>query len=140
MVILLASDICRQIIKEQPLGLLQLLQSWSAKSDELMLSSITYAELIAGVLLTEQREKHMQLVQEFCERLDDIVPWDSGAVDCYTQIQMQAMANNVVLNMNDAMLAAHAVSLNAELLTLNPASFEGIKGLILKDFKADLSA
>jgi tRNA(fMet)-specific endonuclease VapC len=131
MVILLASDICRHIIKEQPLELLQQLQRWSANSDELMLSSITYAELIAGVLLTEEREKHMHLVQEFCERLDDIVPWDRGAVDCYTEIQMQAMANKAVLNMNDAMLAAHAISLGAELLTLNKGSFTSIKELSL---------
>lgn len=129
MLIMLASDVCRQIIKEQPLALLTQLQSWSVASEELMLSSITYAELIAGVLLTEQREKHMHLVQEFCERLDDIVPWDSVAVDCYTQIQMQAMAANEVLNMNDAMLAAHAISLEAELLTLNPKSFSNISRL-----------
>ncbi|MDC0598542.1 type II toxin-antitoxin system VapC family toxin [Gammaproteobacteria bacterium] len=132
MVILLASDVCRYIIKQQPKGLLQSLQGWSAQGDELMLSAITYAELIAGALLTENREKHIKLVQEFCERLDDIVSWDSGAVNCYTDIQMQAMAAGAVLNMNDAMLAAHAISLNAELLTLAKSSFAGMGSLELR--------
>lgn len=131
MVVLLASDICRLIIKQQPPKLLEELQVRSERGDEIMLSSITYAELIAGVLLTENTIKHMSLVEEFCERLDDIVPWGRGAVDCYTEIQMQAMATQSPVNMNDAMLAAHAISLSAQLLSVNKAAFDSIAKLEL---------
>ena len=134
---LLASDICRLIIKQQPTGLLKELQNRSVQSDEIMLSSITYAELIAGVLLTENKEKHLALVQAFCDRLDDIVPWGRGAVDCYTDIQMQAVANNLPVNMNDAMLAAHAISMDAELLCSNSKSFINIEGLNMNVWELD---
>lgn len=136
MLILLAPDLCRHIMKTQNVTILKFLEDSSANSDEIMLSSITYAELIAGVLQTKHKEKHMVLVQAFCDRLDDIVAWDRKAVDCYTQIQMWSRASNTRLNMNDAMLAAHALSLNAQLLCLNRKSFSSIEGLKVLEVSA----
>ena len=132
MLIMLSSDTCRYILRQQPTDLLSALQSWSSQADELVISAITYAELVAGALLTAEQQRHVQLVDEFCQRLDDIVPWDAGAVDAYTRIQLQAMENSRSLNMNDAMVAAHALSLDAMLLTLSKTSFTGIEGLNLQ--------
>lgn len=132
MIIMLASDICRLVIRQQPPALLSRLQGWSVDGDEVVISAITYAELIAGVLLTENQAAHMSLVEEFCERLEDVVPWNRAAVDAYTAIQQQAMREGHSLNMNDAMVAAHALSLEARLLTHNGKPFSGIAGLALE--------
>ena len=78
----------------------------------------------------------MNLVKAFCARLDAIVPWDESAVDQYTEIQMQALAKGTITNMNNAMLAAHVISLGARLLCINRKSFaeiEGVKLLELDD-------
>lgn len=133
MIIMLSADCCRLIMKEQPPVLLAQLQEWSENSDEVVISAITYAELVAGALLTSSQAEHMALVQEFCERLEDIVPWGRDAVDAYTQIQQEAMESGVTLNMNDAMVAAHAISLDATLLTLNPKQFETVNSLNVID-------
>jgi tRNA(fMet)-specific endonuclease VapC len=134
MVIMLASDLCRHILRRQPATLLSRLQGWSAEGHEVVVSAITYAELIAGVLLTEKQAAHMQLVEEFCDRLEDVVPWDRNAVDTYTAIQQQAMQAGQSLNMNDAMVAAHALSLGARLLVVNNRPFAGIAGLDLESW------
>jgi tRNA(fMet)-specific endonuclease VapC len=126
MIVILASDICRTILRQQPTALLSQLQHWSANSDEIVVSAITYAELVAAALLTAEKDRHMQLVEEFCERLDAVVPWDSGAVDAYTHLQRQLMLEQRILNMNDVMIAAHALSLQARLLTGSEKSFAGI--------------
>jgi tRNA(fMet)-specific endonuclease VapC len=131
MLILLGPDVCRQIMLTQDEAVLNLLESWSARSDEIMLSAVTYAELVAGALNTTEKAKHMNLVKSFCERLDAIVPWDENAVDKYTEIQMQAIAEGTITNMNNAMLAAHAICLDASLLCSNGKSFEDIGGLKL---------
>lgn len=136
MIIMLSSDLCRHILRKQPPELLSRLQAWSAGGEEIVISAITYAELVAGVLLTENRSAHMALVGEFCERLEDVVPWNREAVDSYTAIQMQAMRDGHALNMNDAMVAAHALSLQARLLTLNSKPFAGIAGLDLEMWTA----
>ena len=132
MIVMLASDICRCILRQQPPALLSELQKWSANSDEIVVSAITYAELVAAALLTSEKDRHMQLVDEFCERLDAVVPWDSGAVDAYTGLQRQLMLEHRTLNMNDVMIAAHALSLQARLLTVSEKSFAGITGLDLQ--------
>jgi tRNA(fMet)-specific endonuclease VapC len=132
MQIMLATDLCRFIMREHPEPLLANLQQWSSRSDEIIISSITYAELVAAAMLTRDQPRHMQLVKEFCERLDEIVAWDAGAVDAYSAIQIRAMQQGVNLNMNDAMLAAHALSLKARLLTLGSGNFVHIEGLDLQ--------
>ena len=135
MIIMLSSDICRLVIRQQPAPLLSRLQAWSVAGDEVVISAITYAELIAGVLLTENQSAHMALVEAFCERLEDVAPWNREAVDAYTAIQMQAMREGHSLNMNDAMVAAHALSLDATLLTLNGKPFSGIAGLAVETWE-----
>lgn len=136
MIRMLASDICRTLLRQQPPALLSRLQDWSAVGDEVVVSAITYAELIAGVLLTQDQGRHMRLVEAFCERLEDVVPWDRHAVDAYTAIQQRAMGAGHALNMNDAMVAAHAMSLEASLLTLNSKPFAAIDGLTVETWSA----
>ncbi|MES2624185.1 MAG: type II toxin-antitoxin system VapC family toxin [Pseudomonadota bacterium] len=132
MIIMLASDICRTILREQPPTLLSRLQQWSAASDEIVISAITYAELVAAALLTNEQERHMRLVEEFCARLDAIVPWDSAAVDAYTGLQRHLMGEQRVLNMNDVMIAAHSISLDAELLSNSDRGFSDLPQLKLQ--------
>ena len=137
MIIMLSADSCRLIMKEQPPPLLTQLQEWSENSDEVVISAITYAELIAGALLTSSQAEHMTLVQEFCERLEDIVPWGRDAVDAYTSIQQAAMEKGHTLNMNDAMVAAHALSLDATLYNTNARQFSNIPGLTQLVYDSD---
>ena len=132
MIVMLSSDLCRLIIREQPAELLSKLQHWSVNGGEVVISAITYAELIAGAILTQSQDSHISLVEAFCERLEDVMPWNRDAVDSYTTIQLQAMRNGQPLNMNDAMVAAHALSLNARLLTHNKKPFTAIETLDLE--------
>jgi tRNA(fMet)-specific endonuclease VapC len=74
----------------------------------------------------------MHLVEEFCARLDAIVAWDSAAVDAYTRLQRQLMGEQRVLNMNDVMIAAHAIILDATLLSSNERGFAGLTPLNLR--------
>ncbi len=132
MIVMLASDLCRTVLRQQPKPLLSQLQRWSAGSDEIVVSAITYAELVAAALLTADKDRHMRLIDAFCARLDAVAPWDSSAVTAYTQVQRQLMQEQRTLNMNDVMIAAHALSLEARLLTGNVKSFAGITGLDLQ--------
>jgi tRNA(fMet)-specific endonuclease VapC len=70
--------------------------------------------------------------KKFCARLDAVVPWDSAAVDAYTRLQRQLTGEQRVLNMNDVMIAAHAISLAATLLSSNERGFAGLTPLNLQ--------
>src|SRR5690606_29900806 len=105
------------LMRQQPVTLLQQLQEWTVGNREIVVSAITYAELIAASLLTSDQQRHMDLVEAFCARLDAIVPWDAGAVHRYTTLQRSIMREQRSHNMNDVMIAAHAQSLGAMLLS-----------------------
>ena len=137
MMLMLASDICRHILTQQPPALLARLQQHSGGGDEVVISAITYAELVAAAMLSDDQERHMQLVREFCQRLDEVLPWDAAAVDAYSQIQIQAMQGAYTLNMNDAMQAAHALSAEACLLCLSDASYARIERLDIELLNLD---
>lgn len=98
----------------------------------MVVSAISYAELVAAALLTAERDRHTQLVSEFCARLDGIVPWDSGAVESYTQLQYGLLQQQRTLNMNDVMIAAHAICLQATLLSCSERSFAELPQLDLQ--------
>lgn len=137
MIIMLASDICRLVLRQQPAPLLRTLQEWTVANREIVVSAVTYAELVAAGMLTTDQERHMKLVEAFCSRLDGIVPWDVGAVDCYTRLQKAMMAEQRTLNMNDVMIAAHAISLEARLLSGNARVFDSIEGLDFEFWDAE---
>jgi tRNA(fMet)-specific endonuclease VapC len=136
MTILLATDLCRTILRQQPVALLSRLQGWSAAGEAVVVSAISYAELVAAALLTAERDRHMRLVAEFSARLDAIVPWDSSAVETYTTLQYQLLQEHRTLNMNDVMIAAHAISLQARLFSGSARSFAAIAGLDLQLWNA----
>jgi tRNA(fMet)-specific endonuclease VapC len=71
----------------------------------------------------------MDLVEALCARLDGIVPWDAGAVHSYTALQRSIMREQRTHNMNDVMVAAHAMSLDAMLLSGNDKVFGSMPGL-----------
>jgi tRNA(fMet)-specific endonuclease VapC len=129
MIVMLASDICRLVMRQQPHNLLQQLQDWTVGNREIVVSAITYAELIAASLLTTDQQRHMDLVEALCARLDGIVPWDAGAVHSYTALQRSIMREQRTHNMNDVMVAAHAMSLDAMLLSGNDKVFGSMPGL-----------
>jgi tRNA(fMet)-specific endonuclease VapC len=136
MIVMLASDICRLLMRQQPVALLQQLQEWTVGNREIVVSAITYAELIAASLLTADQQRHMALVEAFCARLDAIVPWDAGAVHSYTALQRSIMGEQRSLNMNDVMIAAHALSLDAMLLSSNEKVFGSMPGLDFRHWDA----
>jgi tRNA(fMet)-specific endonuclease VapC len=133
--LMLASDLCRLLLTEQPRDLLEKLQTWTSEGQEIVISAITYAELIAASLQMLDQSRHMSLVEAFCARLDEVVPWDTGAVRTYTNLQYALMQSKQSLNMNDVMIAAHAISLDARLLSQNSRAFEAIVGLNFQLFE-----
>ena len=131
MSIMLSTEVCRLIIRDKPMPLLQQLQNWTSNGEELVISAVTYGELMAGALLTQDRNRHIQLVSEFCGRLNDILAWDRDAVERFAHIQLESLQQGKSVNMNDSMVAAHALSRNIQLLIREDHRLSSVNGLNL---------
>lgn len=129
MLYLLDTDICSYVIKEHPLAVLRNLQATVEQGHTLSISVITYSELRLGAERSNNRRKFHQLIDAFCERLDRIEPWDPAAADQYAEIQGYLYQQGRPIGGNDAMIAGHALSLQATVVTNNQKHFNQVPQL-----------
>jgi tRNA(fMet)-specific endonuclease VapC len=98
----------------------------------LCISAITEGELLFG-LAKRPAAKRLQLaVQEFL-RLVDVLPWDSGVAQHYGSVRADLERQGKSLAPLDLLIATHALSLDAVLVT-NDRAFHQIAELTIEDW------
>jgi len=84
------------------------------------ISVVTEAELLYGLARRGHPSGLSQRVQAFLVRVD-ILPWDSAAAQAYATLRPACEAAGTVLAALDMMIAAHALSVDATLVTRDRA-------------------
>jgi tRNA(fMet)-specific endonuclease VapC len=103
------------------------------RETEIIISAITYSELCFGVELSEFIENNKQALEKFLSYVE-VVDYDALAAEEYGKIRARLKKKNLQIGTMD-MLAAHAKTLDATLVTNNTRDFERIDGLTLEDWK-----
>lgn len=99
------------------------------------ISSVTYGELCFGIENSDPRlkkERYAQLVR-FAQRLL-IDPWNEEAARQYGLIRAFLKREGKIIGNNDLLIAAHARSLDAVLVTNNTKEFSRVPDLTLEDW------
>jgi len=91
----------------------------------LCISAITEAELLHGVARKPEAKNLSIAVREFLQRID-ILPWDSDAAKTYAALRYNCEKDGVALGSMDMLIAAHAISAGAVLVT-NDKAFSNVK-------------
>lgn len=104
----------------------------------LSISTIVYGELCFGIengdpALREERYNQLDL---FTQKLL-IDPWDEEAARHYGLIRASLKKQGLLIGSNDLLIAAHARSINAVLVTNNTKEFSRIPDLTLEDWVSD---
>ncbi len=120
---MLDTDTCSYIIKRRPESLLASMQVTAGQGHDIAISAITYAELLLGAERSDHKRKHRKLVSEFVERLDDILPWDARAAETFATLQAYLYKKGSPIGLNDTMIAGHALSRDAIVVTNNVKHF-----------------
>lgn len=123
---MLDTDMCSYIIKEHPQRVRQ--RFGALAMEQLCISVVTYAELIYGVERSSSRRVNRAIIEDFVRHLD-VIDWDTGAADQYGAIRTQLEAAGTPIGAMDMMIAAHAKSIKAVLVTNNQKRFTRVKGL-----------
>ncbi len=134
MLYMLDTDICSFIIKNHPIAVLQTLQEKVENRNEICISSITYAELLLGAERSGNPQRLLNLIDEFCDRLDNIPAWDNHAAKSFSTLQTHLFKQGTPIGANDTMIAAHALSIQASMVTNNDKHFSKVPGLILENW------
>jgi tRNA(fMet)-specific endonuclease VapC len=104
------------------------------KQDDIAISSLVFAELMHGVELSESSEEnHLALADFLCGI--EVLPFSEDAAQEYGKIRAFLQKKGQQIGVLDMLIAAHAKSLGAILVTNNARDFERIQGLLLEDWK-----
>jgi len=123
---MLDTDMCSYIIKEHPESVRHRFQTLAM--EQLCISVVTYAELIYGVERSSSKRVNRPIIEDFVRHLD-VMDWDTEAADQYGVIRAELEAAGTPIGAMDMMIAAHAKSIKAVLVTNNQKHFTKVKGL-----------
>lgn len=126
---LLDTNIVSHLIKDHPVVSQRIVKMPMAS---LCISVITEAELYYGLAKRPEAKRLHLVVEEFLKRVD-VLPWDSAIVKNYGFIRAEMERQGKNLAPLDMLIAAHALSLNAVLVT-NDKAFYQVGGLTIEDW------
>ena len=133
MKLMLDTNICIYIIKQQPAAVLRRFLEY--KVGDIGISSITLSELRYGVAKSTHQDKNAKALDEFIMPLQ-IVSYDEEASHVYGDIRATLEKAGTPIGSMDMLIAAHAVSLNIPLVTNNTRDFVRIPSLKVIDWLA----
>jgi len=128
---LLDTNICIQIIRQKPMGLLSRLTALPV--GDVGLSAITVAELHVGVHKSRDPGRNAEALALFLLPLE-IAAFDYAAAEAYGRIRVALESAGTQIGPLGTLIAGHAVSLEAILVTDNVAEFSRVPGLRIENW------
>ena len=123
---MLDTDTCSYIIRERPIGVLERFRK--LVMEQICISTATFAELLYGVERSSSKRINHPIIDDFVRHLD-VIEWNNAAAEQYGKIRADLEARGEPIGAMDMMIAAHAKSIKAVLVTNNQKHFARIKGL-----------
>jgi tRNA(fMet)-specific endonuclease VapC len=131
---MLDTNICSFIMRERPASVLERLQFAIEGQNSIVISVITYYEMLLGTIGRNASPRHAALVEAFVSRLSATLPWECAAAEEATRIRKDLGAKGTPIGGNDTMIAGHALAAECVLVTNNTREFSLVPGLRVEDW------
>ncbi len=133
---MLDTNICSFIMRERPASVLERLQEVAESQHQIVISVITYYEMLLGTIGRNTSPRHARLVDAFVTRLSTILPWEATAAERAMRIKQDLAAMGTPIGGNDILIAGHALAAECVLVTNNTREFARVQGLQFEDWVA----
>ncbi|WP_298606883.1 type II toxin-antitoxin system VapC family toxin [uncultured Thiothrix sp.] len=127
---LLDTNTCIYVINHRPVQVFERFRQY--RLGELAISSITASELAFGVEKSGS-ERNKQALNKFLAPLE-VCPYNDQAIWHYAKLRHALQASGKTIGSLDMLIAAHALALDAVLVTNNLKEFERVAGLRLENW------
>ncbi len=128
---MLDTDISSYIIRNRPQSVRERFSKLD--SDQLCISAITQAELAYGVKAAGAAKTLRLDVEDYVRRLA-VLEWGGAAAEHYADIRVKLEAAGTPIGSMDLMIAAHARSIGAVVVTNNEKHFRRVGGLTVENW------
>ena len=130
---MLNTDICAFVLRRSSEVLLERIQQ--VPIERQIISMVTLAELLYGVLESNKKKANRAGVDAFVRHVT-VKDWSRDAAEHYAEIRADLKKKGQMIGANDLMIAAHARSLDATVVTNNVKNFGRVKGLKVENWMA----
>jgi tRNA(fMet)-specific endonuclease VapC len=131
MKLMLDTNICFYIIKQQPAAVLEHFREHQI--GDIGISSITLSELHYGIAKSKYRDKNASALIEFITPLE-VAAFDENAAAAYGHIRASLEKAGTPIGAMDMLIAAHAMSCGTIMVTNNIREFSRIPNLKVIDW------
>lgn len=128
---MLDTNILIFLIKQRPAAVLARFHQHDMK--DICVSSITVAELEYGVAKSSLAQKNKQILDGWLQLLHRPA-FDDNAARAYGPLRAALAARGTPIGPLDTLIAAHALSLQATLVSNNVREFSRVPGLMIEDW------
>lgn len=128
---MLDSDTCIAVIKRQPEVVLRKLRGKTV--GQVGVSSITLSELSFGAARSARPAQNLEALREFLLPLE-VAPYDEPCALRYGMVRAALETMGRPIGSLDTLIAAHALAIDAVLVTHNMREFARVEGLRLEDW------
>ena len=128
---MLDTDTCAFVLRRSSEVLLEHIQR--VPIERQVISMITLAELLYGVLESNKKKANRAGVDAFVRHVT-VKDWSRDAAEHYAEIRADLKKKGQMIGANDLMIAAHARSLDATVVTNNVKNFGRVKGLKVENW------
>ena len=130
---LLDTNTCIYLIRRRPKEALQRFERFEV--GEVGVSVITISELRYGVEKSTRPEQNLRALEQFLLPLE-VQDFGPEATVSYGRVRASLEERGMPIGPLDTLIAAHALSLGATLVTNNTREFERVSGLQIEDWTA----
>lgn len=128
---MLDTDTCAFILRRTSDTLLARIQAIPVAQQ--VMSVVTYAELQYGVQVSSKKKANLAAVDALARHVA-VLAWPQEAAGHYAQIRAGLKKKGLMIGANDLLIAAHARSLGAVVVTNNTKDFTRVKGLRVENW------
>ena len=127
----LDTNICIEVLRHHPPAI----QKKLLAIQEIGISTVVYGELCYGIVLSPAnvQDSRREQLQQFLS-LIKMYPWDESAAEHYALIRAHLRKKGTIIGNMDLLIAAHARSIGAILVTNNRREFARVPDLHIEDW------
>lgn len=130
---MLDTNILIYMIKRKPPSVIKRFSQCTAH-DQLMMSFVTYAELLKGAARSIKKHKVEAQLLGLCQLIPVNYEVSPNLAEHYAEQAARLKSLGTPIGGNDLWIAAHALSLDCVLVTHNTKEFSRIQGLTIEDW------
>lgn len=133
MIYMLDTNILIYLMKNKPESVADRINALSM-DDHLVMSFITYAELLKGAERSVRKASVLQRLQHLIRQVPVVYPENSAICQHYA-VHFEALKSlGLPIGANDLWIACHALAEQAVLVTHNVREFSRVNGLVVEDW------